>query len=175
VVNAFCTPGGYIYVYTGLIKMIDNEATLAAVLAHEIAHAERRHSTKRMTNALGLEMISSLALGNESDETSKVVANLFTGMALLKNSRDDEYESDESSFLYLKSVNKWYPGAMKMFFDKMSDAPDDIGLKTILSTHPVGQDRIDAINAKLKQYNIKPPTEANLFVKKYREFVNSLQ
>ncbi len=49
VVNAFAAPGGYIYVYTGLLKFLDNEATLAGIIAHEVAHAERRHATQRMT------------------------------------------------------------------------------------------------------------------------------
>jgi len=61
IVNAFCTPGGYIYIYTGLLKFVDNEATLAAVIAHEIAHAERRHATRRMTTQLGYEMLISIA------------------------------------------------------------------------------------------------------------------
>ena len=60
IINAFCTPGGYIYVYTGLVKFIDNEACLAGVLAHEIAHAERRHSTARMTQSKGMEAIAGL-------------------------------------------------------------------------------------------------------------------
>jgi predicted Zn-dependent protease len=49
IVNAFATPGGYIYIYTGLMKFLDNEASLAGVVAHEIAHAEKRHVTQRLT------------------------------------------------------------------------------------------------------------------------------
>ena len=47
VLNAFCTPGGYIYFYTGIIKFLDNEAEFAGVMAHEMAHAARRHSTQQ--------------------------------------------------------------------------------------------------------------------------------
>ena len=47
--NAFCTPGGYIYIYTGILKFLDTEDQFAGVLAHEIAHADLRHSTRQMT------------------------------------------------------------------------------------------------------------------------------
>src|SRR5437773_4192019 len=49
IVNAFCTPGGFVYVYTGHMKCIDNEATLAGIMAHQIAHADGRHVTQRQT------------------------------------------------------------------------------------------------------------------------------
>lgn len=174
VINAFCTPGGFIYVYTGLLKFVDNEATLASVLAHEIAHAELRHSTQRMTKALGLEVLSGLILGNNPDESTRIASNLFTGLALLKNSRDDEYQSDEYSFKYLYSTKKWYPGAIKYFFQKTMDNPDILGLRTLVSTHPLGPDRVDAINKLSKQYQIPPPTEENLQYRKYREFLKTL-
>ena len=49
--NAFCAPGGYIYVYTGLIKFLAHEDNLAGVIGHEIAHADLRHSTQQLTQA----------------------------------------------------------------------------------------------------------------------------
>ena len=54
--NAFATPGGYIYVYTGLIKFLDSEDELAGVMGHEIAHAAQRHSTQQMTKLYGLQI-----------------------------------------------------------------------------------------------------------------------
>ena len=55
--NAFCTPGGYIYVYTGLIKYLNNASSLAGVLGHEMAHADKRHSTEQMTKQYGLSLL----------------------------------------------------------------------------------------------------------------------
>ena len=55
-INAFATPGGYVYFYTGMLKFLENEAMLASIMAHEIAHAERRHATKRMTKQMGLSV-----------------------------------------------------------------------------------------------------------------------
>ena len=174
-INAFATPGGYIYVYKGLLKFLDNEASLAGVLAHEIAHAERRHSTKRMTKAYGLSLLTSIILGNDPSALEQLAANLLSGLALLKNSRDDEYEADEYSFKYLLST-KWYPGGLNYFFEKIQQQqktkPSDF--EELLSTHPLDQKRMDQINKLLKDYNIPPATENNLFTERYTKFKNSL-
>jgi predicted Zn-dependent protease len=165
--NAFCTPGGYIYVYTGLMKAVDNEATLAAVLGHEIAHAERRHATKRMTNALGAQLLLDIALGKNTSRTTELAANLFVGLALLKNSRDDEAESDEYSFRYLQST-RWYPGALGFFFEKIKSRRGG-SIERLLSTHPLPQDRIEANAERVRKAQLPPPTEANLRAVPYQE------
>lgn len=171
-VNAFCTPGGYIYVYTGLIKMLDNEASLAGVLGHEIAHAERRHSTSRMTKAMGMQALLDLLSRNSSDRTVNFAANAFAGMGLLKNSRDDEDEADEYSFKYLQST-RWYPGAILYFFDKVKGRGGS-ALEELFSTHPMPQTRLDATIARLKDAKTPPPTEAQLNAKGYAEFKRKL-
>ena len=53
VLNAFCVPGGFIYLYTGLLLYLDSEAALAGVVGHEIVHAERRHTTQSLTAYYG--------------------------------------------------------------------------------------------------------------------------
>lgn len=171
-INAFCTPGGYIYVYTGLIRVLDNEAALAGVLGHEIAHAELRHSTSRMTKALGLQALTDIVLGNNPDNRIKFAANAFTGLGLLKNSRDDEMASDDYSFRYLRSTS-WYPGAINYFFDKVKGRSGS-DIERLLSTHPLPQDRIEATNARLRKNNIPPPTEAQLNSRGYADFKKNL-
>jgi len=57
VLNAFATPGGYIYVYTGLIKFLDSEDQLLGVLGHEMAHADQRHSTRQLSKSLGVALL----------------------------------------------------------------------------------------------------------------------
>jgi beta-barrel assembly-enhancing protease len=176
-INAFCTPGGYIYVYTGLMKFVDNEATLAGVLGHEIGHAEGRHSTQRMTKAYGLQMIASVVLGQNPSQVAVIGANLFSGLALLKNSRADETESDELSFKYLRS-SRWYAGSGKFFFEKIlaqsgvsagSNPGNSIvtSVERLLSTHPLPQDRVDAMNKRIADAKIPAPSEANLFATRY--------
>lgn len=172
IVNAFATPGGYVYVYTGLLKFIDNEATLASILAHEIAHAERRHSTARMTKQYGVDFLLSLVLGNNPSQYATIAANLFTGLGFLKNSRDDEYEADEYAFKYLQT-SIWYPGAMTYFFDKVKSGNASF-LEVLLSTHPMPEDRIQKVKDLINAAGLATPTEANLFADRYANFKKSL-
>lgn len=169
VVNAFAIPGGYVYVYTGLLKFLDNEATLASVIGHEIAHAECRHATQRMTKQYGMQYLLQLLLGSSPGELESIAANLFSNLALLKNSRDDEYEADSYAFKYLRST-KWYPGAMTYFFDKVKGDESNTFLTTLLSTHPLSQDRIDAVKALITEAKLATPTEANLLSVEYSNF-----
>jgi predicted Zn-dependent protease len=169
-INAFCTPGGYIYVYTGLMKFLDNEATLAGVIGHEIAHAELRHATSRMTKALGYELLVSLVLGQNPSEVAKIGANLFTGLSLLANSRSDETASDVYSIKYLQST-EYYPGAIRFFFGKVLSSTSERGaaLERLLSTHPLPQDRVGNVERIMAQMGNPQANEANLFSKRYQE------
>ncbi len=153
VFNAFALPGGYIYVYTGLLKYLDSEAALAGVLGHEIAHAERRHGTKRMTAGYGVGFLLNLVLGRNPTQISQIASNLFVGLAFLANSRSDENEADEFSFNFLKDT-RYYPGGVKFFFEHMKadnlvkTNPGEI--EKFLSTHPDPIDRIASTNERLK-------------------------
>lgn len=172
-INAFATPGGFVYVYKGLIKYLDNEASIASVLGHEIAHAELRHSTQRMTKQYGVSALLGILLGNDSTSIQSIAANMLSGMALLKNSRDNEYEADEYSFRYLRST-AWYPAASIYFFDKIKKDETGGTLAELLSTHPFSEDRITAINKLITKYNIAGPSESNLFTTRYSTFKNGI-
>ncbi len=155
--NAFAVPGGYVYLYTGLIKYLGSEAALAGVVAHEIAHVERRHATQRITNAYGLQILASIALGNNPSQVSIMVANLFSGLTLLANSRSAEDESDKYAVMYLAST-RYYPGGVKFFFERMRDdgkvSSEKSDIATFLSTHPDPIDRIDETNKRLRDRGI---------------------
>ena len=175
-VNAFCTPGGYIYVYSGLLKFLDSEASLAGVVGHEIAHAERRHATRRMTTSLGYQIVLSVLLGGNPGETEKIAGNLFSGLALLKNSRGDEEEADNFSIRYLRST-EYYPGAIKYFFEKISASGDRSragALERFLSTHPLPQDRIDNVNKQMEQMGNPVANDTNLASSRFQEFKKTL-
>jgi len=151
--NAFATPGGYVYVYTGLLKYLDSEAALAGVIGHEIAHAERRHATQRITEMYGFQMLASLALGQNPSQIAQIAANLVTGLTLLANSRANEDESDQFSIKYL-AATKYYPGSVKFFFEKLRDdgkvAQKGSGIGTFLSTHPDPIARISMTDQRLQ-------------------------
>ena len=171
-VNAFCTPGGYVYVYTGLLKFVDNEATLAGVLAHEIAHAEKRHSTNKMTAQNGLQTVIGLASG-KIGESGAQVAGAVAGIGLLKFNRTEEEEADTYSFKYLKST-EYYPGAIRFFFEKIGLNQKNGMFAQLLSTHPLPQDRFDNINNLLSEAGNPPSNESNLFAERYQKFKQTL-
>ena len=96
--NAFCTPGGYIYVYTGLIKYLDNASSLAGVIGHEMAHADRRHSTQQMTTQYGVGVLLDVIAGTTNQAQ---LAEMAANLSLLAFSRDHEKDADEHSVIYL--------------------------------------------------------------------------
>lgn len=171
-VNAFCIPGGYIYVYTGLIKFVDNEATLAGIIAHEIAHAELRHSTKKITQQLGIQVALELASGRIGT-TGTQVAGAVAVLGLLKFSRVEEEEADAYSFKYLQAT-EYYPGAIKYFFEKVGLDRKGSAFEKLLSTHPLPKERFDHINKLIIESGIAQPSEANLFTERYNKFKNTL-
>ncbi|HZW37786.1 MAG: M48 family metalloprotease [Syntrophothermus sp.] len=155
--NAFAVPGGYLYVYTGLLKYLDSEAALAGVIGHEIAHAERRHATQRMTEYYGVSVLLGFVLGENPSQIEEIAANLLVGLAFLKNSRSDEDEADEYSFKYLQDT-RFYPGGVKFFFEKMRDegliSSNSSSIETFLSTHPDPIARISSTNQRLQSAGI---------------------
>lgn len=167
ILNAFALPGGPVYVYTGLLKYLDSEAALAGVIAHEIAHIEKRHSTQRMTAYYGVSILLSIILGEKPSELAQLAANLFVGLAFLANSRSDENQADEFSFKYLKDT-RYYPGGVKFFFEKMRDeniiSSRKDAIATFLSTHPDPIARIADTEQRLSQagYTIKNWTDGGL-------------
>jgi len=165
--NAFAGPAGYIYVYTGLIKFLDSEDHFAGILAHEIAHADRRHVTDQLTTNQGIEAILSLILGTEEPTALGTVTALLTG---LQFSKAKEREADEYSVKYLCNT-QWNANGASGFFQKVIDLGEDIGLPAFLSTHPNPDDRVAAINEKEAGLMC---TEGQAFINRYNDFKASL-
>lgn len=180
VVNAFCTPGGFIYVYTGLLKFLENEASLASILAHEIAHAEKRHARQRMLSSTGIQLIVIFIISYFSGSSLAEFGGRLAGdLAILTNSRGDEMEADEMGFLYMRST-PYYQGAMTFFFEKIeSSKKGKLGmgrpLEKLLSTHPLPEDRLRRNQKRIQAAKISPPTPGNLFTERYKNRVTQLQ
>ncbi|MCE2712365.1 MAG: M48 family metalloprotease [Cryomorphaceae bacterium] len=136
VLNAFCTPGGYIYVYTGILKFLDSEDQLAGVLGHEIGHADRRHSTRQMTQMFGIQILLDVLAGNRN--ALKQVTGALIG---LKFSRNHEIEADEQSVRYLCPTEYNAAGGAG-FFEKIQ-AMGGGRVPEFLSTHPDPGNRIE--------------------------------
>lgn len=149
ILNAFCTPGGYVYVYTGLIHYLDHPDHLAGVLGHEIAHAENRHSAVRLQKEYGRERMLDLLLVGGAGLSGYIQAKILKDMLTLNYSRDQEAQADEYSVLYLDDTSYACNGAAG-FFEKLIEAGEDVPIPEWLSDHPDSGRRVRDINAKAK-------------------------
>jgi predicted Zn-dependent protease len=162
--NAFCTPGGYIYVYTGLIKYLDNEMQLAGVMGHEIAHADRRHSANQILKQYGVEALIQIFTSGNTQQIAQIGAQLLA----LKFSRTDETEADDYSVRYLLGT-EYDPQGAKYFFQKISGSTT---IPEFLSTHPNPDNRVLNIEETWKCLGSGGNT--GTFDARYLEFKNSL-
>lgn len=133
--NAFCTPGGYIYVYTGIIKYLDTEDELAGVMGHEMAHADLRHSTRQMTKSMGLQILNEALLGDR-----EALKQITAGIIGLKFSRSHETEADQMSVHYLCGTEYDADGGAG-FFEKI-EAGGGSRTPEFMSTHPSPANRV---------------------------------
>lgn len=148
--NAFCTPGGYIYVYTGLIKYLDTEDQLAGVMGHEIAHADKRHSMRQLYQTYGVQIAAALGVGiltqgksESTQKTSATMAQIASATVGLKFSREHETEADNMSVNYLCGT-EYNPAGAAGFFKKIGNANTP---PQFLSTHPSPSNRVQNIEA----------------------------
>lgn len=142
VLNAFCMPGGYIYVYTGLIRYLDREDHLAGVLGHEIAHAEMRHSSLRLQREYGVKNLSAFILLTTPMSGRDVLnAAILRNLMGLDYSRDQEAQADEYSVRYLADSDYACDGTAG-FFTKLLDEGKDAPIPEFLSDHPDSASRV---------------------------------
>lgn len=159
--NAFCTPGGYIYVYTGLIKYLNTEDELLGVLGHEVAHADLRHTSRQMTRSYSYETLIQVITGKQPG----TLAQIAIGLKGLANSREFETEADNRSVDYLSGTAYACNGAAG-FFEKLNSDNNSARPPEWLSTHPNPENRISGINKKAEQLGcnrtpLNPPSYQN--------------
>jgi len=145
--NAWCMPGGKVAVYTGIMPLAQNEAGLATVMGHEIAHAVARHSSERASQQVAAQFggqALGAILGSNPGAASQVF-NAAVGVgaqgALLKFSRDQESEADHMGVIFMAMAG-YNPNEALNFWNRMSSKS---GTKPpeILSTHPSDQTRMN--------------------------------
>jgi predicted Zn-dependent protease len=144
-VNAFALPGGFMFVNTGLILKADNEAELAGVMAHEIAHVAARHGTKQATRGqlINYGSIPLIFLGGWAGYAIRQAAAIAVPMGFLKFSRGMETEADRLGLQYIYKSG-YDPIAFVDFFEKIQalerSRPGTIA--KVFSTHPMTNERI---------------------------------
>ena len=155
VVNAFCLPGGKVFVYSGLLKIAKSEAEIATVIAHEVAHAIARHGAERMSmqqaSNIGKSLLTS-ALGIQDskwagafDMAYGVGANV--GL-VLPYSRKQEFEADRIGLILMAKAS-YNPNDALEFWYNMQKLNQGDGGFAFLRTHPTDSDRVENIKKLL--------------------------
>jgi predicted Zn-dependent protease len=153
-VNAFCLSGGKVAVYTGMLPITRDDPGLAAVLAHEVAHAVARHGGERLSQQLavqGLTLAGTQALlAGRDPATVQLVAGLLGAGAtvglLLPWGRAQESEADHLGLIYMAKAG-YHPSAARDLWVRMGEASKDRQQFAFLSTHPLPATRVAQIEA----------------------------
>ncbi len=155
--NAWAMPGGKIAVNRGLLLALENEAELAAVLAHEIVHAAARHSAKGVERGLLLQagLIGVGVAASDSDYANLLVGAAAVGANLINKryGRDAESESDYYGMLYMSRAGYDPKAAVSLqeTFVRLSDEREPNWLAGLFASHPPSQERVNANRATLAQ------------------------
>src|SRR5205823_4001876 len=124
-INAFCMPGGKIGVYTGLLRIVQNDDQLATVLSHEIAHALAHHASERLARQ-GV---------NPRRRDDPRITDILAGLAGLAHDRQQESEADHIG-LFLMTFAGYDPHQAVTFWERMKQAAKGQSRPEILSDHP---------------------------------------
>ena len=157
IINAFAIPGGSIFVYEGIINQMKSHDELAGLLAHELAHIEKRHSLKMISKNLANYVVLSVL----TSDVSGLIAIITENASLfqqLSNSRAYEKEADLSGVDHLNQLNTNPKGMQRLFseFEKEEDSLTENQKKylSFLTTHPFSSERINYLDKKIKKDNI---------------------
>ncbi len=170
-VNAFAIPGGNIYIYSGLLKAAENEAEVAGVLSHEVAHVTQRHVAERLVAQYGLSTLAALALGQNPGMLQQLAAQVLGTGILLKYSRDHETEADTTAIPYLVSAG-YNPEGLVTFFERLAAGRGDTpAALMLLQSHPAPASRV-ALGKALISSLRDPPTYVG--AREYAAFKNDV-
>ena len=155
--NAWCMPGGKIVVYTGILPITQNEASLAVVIGHEVTHALAKHGKERMSQGLiqqfGGQALS-MALANKPQETQQLFGTAY-GLGtqygiMLPFSRNDEYEADKFGLVFT-ALAGYDPHEAINFWKRMDQFAGSQKPPEFLSTHPSNENRIAQLQSIMNE------------------------
>ncbi len=156
-VNAWCMPGGKIAIYTGILPVTKDEAGLATVMGHEVAHAIAQHSAERASQMQAAQ-IGGAAVGVATSGKSSATQAIFNQiygiggqLTILKFSRNQELEADRMGLAFMAMAG-YNPSSATGFWQRMAQASAGSAKPPVfLSTHPTDNDRIAKIQAALPE------------------------
>jgi len=156
-VNAWCMPGGKIVVYTGLLPITQNEAALAVVMGHEVAHALAKHGNERMSQGTAQQLggvALSVAVANKSPEAQALMLEAYgigsTVGGTLPFSRKHELEADKFGLLYA-ALAGYNPQEAIPLWERMAKAGSGERPPEMLSTHPTEETRIQKLKEMMPE------------------------
>lgn len=147
--NAFALPGGYIYITTGMLKKLKSEAQLAGVLAHESAHVTLRHSTVRMSEQIGLDILLSAVIPEDASRGVIQATSVARQIVALKYSRNDEQQSDLIGVGYMAKAGYNPYGMVETM--QMLDEENRVRPIEFLSSHPNPENRGALLRIKIQR------------------------
>jgi predicted Zn-dependent protease len=154
-INAFALPGGYIYVTRGILPYLQDEAELAGVLGHEIGHVTARHSAQQYTKATSAGLgVTLLSIFVPEARPLQGVTETVLGVLFLKYGRDDELQADRLGVEYTARTG-WNPtgvaGMLRTLARLDEAAGSRKGVPNWLSTHPAPADRVERVQAYVRE------------------------
>lgn len=163
-INAFALPGGFIYVFRGLLQLVPDDDALAFVIAHEISHVTRRHAVRQFEkNVLLAAGLAGILAGTGASSGFRDAASVVQNISGLSFTRSDEADADETGMeLLLKAGYNPRSAAEAMEIVKRAAGPDQ-GTPNLLRSHPAPDSRIKKLNklaaeALERRKHLPPPT-----------------
>jgi Zn-dependent protease with chaperone function len=155
-VNAMAAPGGFIYIFKGLVDLMPSDDELAGVMGHELGHVVKKHTVHQIEKNMGMGILFGVVFGDRG----LFLQNLALNAIMAGYSREDERQADQLGFL--QSYRAGYnPYSMLIGLQKLSDMdPDQDQHNDLFSDHPEGRARVALIQGTMKDYKIHPTVVA---------------
>lgn len=158
--DAFALPGGFIFITSGMLRLMENEAQLAGVLAHEVGHVASRHGVELIRQAAIAQGVQVAVLGTDSGVT-QVIGNVVRELILRGYGRAKELEADRLGARYASS-NGYAPAQLTSFLERLEAVTGGSpGWLAPLSTHPPVAQRVDELAAFIQSQGLAG-TELNV-------------
>lgn len=149
-VNALAVPGGFIYVFKGLVDLMPDDDELAGVIGHEVGHVVKRHSVKQMEKSLGMGLLFSILFGDRGVPLQSLAYQVL----MAGYSRDDEREADQLGFVHSFKAG-YNPYGMAMGLRKLANTNQNYH-PDLFSSHPEANSRVEKVLGYAREAGVRP-------------------
>ena len=149
-VNALALPGGYVYLFKGLVDYMPSDDELAGIIGHEVGHISKRHTVRQIEKSLGVSILFGLVFGDRGVFLQNLVANAI----MAGYSRADEREADQLGYYHTTKAG-YNPYSMLMGLQKLNDL-ERKGNYGLFSTHPEPEARVSLVQGYMNDSGVRP-------------------